>query len=145
MLSWAIYFNSTRARGANAVCEESADSLSKLSKGLNVFHRLLLTYLSSVEMSTVLQHPTGLTRMSKEEQAFPASSCCLSPVPLIELKLSLAAGRGLVLLSIGQDVQVSDMRITASVYKVSTKINPFLIGLILPSKSKPSWAVELYD
>lgn len=132
--------NSTaRARGANAVCEEeSADSLSKLSKGLNLFHRLLLTYLSPVETSTVLQHPAGLTRMSKEEQASPASSCCLSLVPLIALQLSLAAGKGLVLLGVGQEIQVSDIRKTASVYQVSVKINLFLIGLILPSKSEPS-------
>lgn len=89
-------------------------------------------------MSTVFQHPAGLTTMSKEEQASPASSCCLSLVPLVELKLSLATARSLVLLNVGQEVQVSDIRITASVCKVSVNIKPFLIGFILPSKSKPS-------
>lgn len=76
--------------------------------------------------------------MSKEEQACTAPSCWLLLVPLIEFKLSLAAGKGLVLLSVGQDIQVSDIRITASVYKVSVKINPFFVGLILPNKSEPS-------
>lgn len=144
VLSWAIYFNSTaRARGASAVCEESAHLLSKLSKGLDLFRRLLLTYLSPVEMSAVFQHPAGLARMSKEEQASPASSCCLSPVPLVELKLPLATAKGFVLLNVGQETQASDIRITVSVCKVSVNIKPFLVGFILPSKSKPSWAVDL--
>lgn len=89
-------------------------------------------------MSTVPQRPAGLTRMSKEEQASSALSCCLSLVPLIELKLSVAAGKGNVLLSVGQQIQLSDIRVTASVYKARVKINPFLIGLILPSESEPS-------
>lgn len=76
--------------------------------------------------------------MSKEEQGCPTLSCCFSLVPLIELKLSLAAGKGLVLLGVGQEIQVSDIRITSAVYKVSVKINPFLIGFILPSESEPS-------
>jgi len=89
-------------------------------------------------MPAVPQHAAGLTRMSKEEQASPASSCCLSLVPLIGLKLSLAAGKGLVLQSAGQEIQVSHMRITASAYKVRVKINPLLIGVTSPSKSEPS-------
>lgn len=76
--------------------------------------------------------------MSKEEQASPASSCCFSLIPLVELKLSLATAKSLVLLNVGQEVQVSDIRITASVCKVSVNIKPFLIGFILPSKRKPS-------
>lgn len=136
MLSRAIYFNSrARAKGTNAVCKAFAVSLSKLSKGLYLFLQLLLMYLSPVEMSTVPQHTSGLTRMSKEEQASHPSYCCLSLVPFGELKLPPRASKNLLFLSIGQETKVSDIRIATSMCKVSVKINPFLVGLIL-SKSE---------
>lgn len=115
-----MYFNSTaRARGTKAVCEESAVSLSKLSKGLYLFRWLLLMYLSLVEMSTVPQHTSGFTRMSKEEQASPPLYCCLSLAPFGELKLSPRAGKNLLNLSVAQETKVSDMKIAANMCKVS--------------------------
>lgn len=112
-----MYFNSTaRARETNAVCEESA--VSKPSKGLYLFRWLLLMYLSPVEMSTVPQHTSGFTRMSKEEQASPPLYCCLSLVAFGELKPSPRAGKNLLILSVAQETKVSDMKITASMCKV---------------------------
>lgn len=114
-----MYFNSTaRARGTNAVCEESAVSLSKPSEGLYLFGCLLLMYLSPVEMSTVPRHTSGFTRMSKEEQASPPSYCCFSLAPFGQLKLSPRAGKNFLILSVAQETKESDMKIAASMCKV---------------------------
>lgn len=58
--------------------------------------------------------------------------------------MSLTAGKSFVLLSVGEETEVSNIRITASVYKVSMKINPFLLDLILPSKANPAEQYILY-
>lgn len=76
-------------------------------------------YLSAVEMSTVPQHTSGLTRMSKEEQASPPLYCCLSLVPFGELKLSPRAGKNLLFLSVAQEVEVSDVRIRSCICVLS--------------------------
>lgn len=127
MLSWAIYFNSTaRARGTSAVCEESADSLSKLSKGLYLFHRLLL-----------MCHQWKYL-LSKEGQASPPSYCCLHWYLLESWSCPPGAGKNLSFLSVAQEIKAPDIRIAASMCKVSVRINPFLVGLIL-FKSEQSW------